>query len=78
VTDVRCARCGQVAPAHEKAPLPGKWGPIVLAQTCPACWREWVDEQTRVINHEQLTPSEPAHRARLYEKMAEFLKLRPD
>jgi Fe-S cluster biosynthesis and repair protein YggX len=53
----------------------GQWGTILLEQTCPDCWREWVDEQTRVINHERLQPSDPAHRRLLYERRVEFLKL---
>lgn len=50
----------------------------MLAQTCADCWREWVDEQTRVINHERLLPANPAHRAVLYQHMADFLKLNQD
>ena len=57
--------------------MPGKWGPTILAQTCGDCWREWVEEQTRVINHEGLTPGLPEHRQRLYVHMATFLKLTP-
>ncbi|GAC1326494.1 MAG: hypothetical protein NVSMB2_25660 [Chloroflexota bacterium] len=48
------------------------------AQTCAACWREWIEEQTRLINHEHLLPSEPAHRTVLYARMDDFLKLQPD
>ncbi|MBV9546137.1 MAG: Fe(2+)-trafficking protein [Chloroflexi bacterium] len=73
--EIVCRRCGQRKQAFASAPLPGKWGAIVREQTCPDCWREWVDEQTRVINHEHLQPSQPAHRAVLYERMAAFLKL---
>jgi Fe-S cluster biosynthesis and repair protein YggX len=73
--EVVCRRCGQRKSALTQAPLPGKWGPIVVAQTCDACWHEWVEEQTRLINHERLLPSEAAHRALLYDKMATFLQL---
>jgi Fe-S cluster biosynthesis and repair protein YggX len=55
--------------------MPGRWGAVVLEQTCADCWREWVDEQTRVINHEGLRPGEPEHRQVLYARMAEFLRL---
>jgi Fe-S cluster biosynthesis and repair protein YggX len=47
----------------------------VLAGTCAACWREWVEEQTRLINHERLLPSEPAHRQVLYQHLQAFLHL---
>jgi Fe-S cluster biosynthesis and repair protein YggX len=72
---VACRRCGLSKPALIQAPLPGKWGPLVVAQTCPDCWHEWIEEQTRLINHERLLPSEAAHRAVLYERMTSFLKL---
>jgi len=75
LADVTCRRCGATKPGLERAPLPGKWGPIVLDQTCADCWREWVDEQTRVINHEGLIPAQPEHRRVLYERMTAFLKL---
>ena len=70
-----CRRCGAHEPTLAKAPLPGAWGQTVLAQTCADCWRAWVDEQTRVINHERLLPADPAQRAILYQRMAEFLRL---
>ena len=75
MVDVVCRRCGLSKPALERAPLPGAWGPRVLEQTCADCWQQWIDEQTRVINHEHLKPADPAHRRTLYERMATFLKL---
>jgi Fe-S cluster biosynthesis and repair protein YggX len=73
--EVVCRRCGQRKDALAQAPLPGKWGPVVLAQTCDGCWHEWIEEQTRLINHEGLLPAQAAHRAVLYDKMATFLQL---
>ena len=75
MTEVVCRRCGQHKPVLTQAPLPGKWGATVLAETCGECWHDWVEEQTRLINHERLLPSDPAHRKVLYERMASFLKL---
>jgi Fe-S cluster biosynthesis and repair protein YggX len=75
VAEVDCRRCGLRKPALDRAPLPGKYGPTILAQTCAECWHEWVEEQTRVINHEQLMPAQPEHRRVLYERMSAFLKL---
>ena len=73
--DVTCRRCGQTRPGLERAPLPGRWGAAVLAGTCAECWREWIEEQTRLINHERLLPSEPAHRQVLYQRLQAFLQL---
>ncbi|MDQ3809364.1 MAG: Fe(2+)-trafficking protein [Chloroflexota bacterium] len=75
MAEVDCRRCGQRKQALERAPLPGSGGPLVYGQTCADCWRDWVEEQTRVINHERLIPAEPAHRQVLYGRMAEFLRL---
>jgi Fe-S cluster biosynthesis and repair protein YggX len=73
--DVICRRCGQTRAGLERAPLPGRWGAAVLEGTCAECWREWIEEQTRLINHERLTPSDPAHRQVLYERLGAFLRL---
>ena len=73
--EVACRRCGQRKAALTQAPLPGKWGPLVQAGTCADCWRDWIEEQTRLINHERLLPSQPEHRKVLYTRMATFLRL---
>ena len=72
---VVCRRCLGRKTGLARAPLPGRWGALVLADTCADCWRDWVEEQTRLINHERLLPSEPEHRKVLYARMADFLKL---
>jgi Fe-S cluster biosynthesis and repair protein YggX len=70
-----CRRCGERKAALPHPPLPGKRGPQVMAQTCADCWHEWIEEQTRLINHEHLLPAEPAHRQVLYQRMTAFLNL---
>lgn len=72
---VVCHRCRQRKEGLSTAPLPGKWGPLILADTCATCWHDWIEEQTRLINHEHLLPAEPEHRKVLYQRMAAFLKL---
>ena len=75
MTDVTCSRCGQTKPVLEQAPLPGEWGAAVLAETCADCWREWSEEQTRLINHLGLQPFKPADKKVIYRHLREFLKL---
>lgn len=70
-----CSRCGERKTALLEPPLPGRRGQLVQAQVCADCWQAWVEEQTRLINHERLQPAEPADRQRLYALMSEFLKL---
>lgn len=73
--EVTCRRCGQSKVALLEPPLPGRWGAVVQRESCGDCWRDWVEEQTRLINHERLQPASPSDRARLYERMRVFLGL---
>ncbi len=75
--DVTCRRCGQTKRAMTEPPLPGRWGTVAQADTCPDCWRDWVEEQTRLINHERLQPATAGDRAILYQRMQAFLHLSP-
>jgi Fe-S cluster biosynthesis and repair protein YggX len=76
MSQVRCSRCGQTKPALEQAPLPGEWGAAVLAESCADCWRDWSEEQTRLINHLGLQPFRPADKKVIYRHLHDFLKLR--
>lgn len=61
----------------EQPPMAGRWGQVAHRETCGDCWREWVEEQTRLMNHLGLKGWLPEDRARLYEHMRDFLKLTP-
>lgn len=58
--------------------MPGQWGEALLAETCAECWHLWQEEQTRIINHENLRPWVPADKQLLYRKLREFLNLSID
>jgi Fe-S cluster biosynthesis and repair protein YggX len=73
--EVLCRRCGLSKPGLERAPLPGRWGAAVLAETCADCWRAWSEEQTRLINHLGLRPFVPADKKVIYRHLREFLNL---
>jgi Fe-S cluster biosynthesis and repair protein YggX len=75
MTEVTCRRCGQRNPGLEQPPLPGAWGEAILAETCARCWRDWSEEQTRLINHLGLRPYLPADKKTLYGHLHQFLKL---
>lgn len=75
MAEVVCRRCGQRKPGLAQAPVPGGWGTAIVAGTCADCWQAWVEEQTRLINHEHLLPAQPEHRQVLYQKMAAFLNV---
>jgi len=71
-----CTRCGRAEPALTEPPFPGRWGRALAAQVCRDCWQAWQNEQTLVMNHYGLRPWVPADRERLYQLMAEFLRMR--
>jgi Fe-S cluster biosynthesis and repair protein YggX len=73
--DVTCSRCGQLKQGLEVAPLPGEVGQAVLAETCADCWRDWTEEQTRLINHLGLRPFVAADKKAIYIHLSEYLKL---
>jgi Fe-S cluster biosynthesis and repair protein YggX len=75
MTQVSCSRCGSTAEGLERAPLPGRPGERVLAQTCRACWEDWKGTQVKLINEYRLTVTDPDHFDRLMTEMAAFLSL---
>ena len=76
MTEITCSRCGQAKAGLEQAPLPGEVGQAVVTETCADCWREWTEEQTRLINHLGLRPFVPSDKRVIYQHLREFLKLR--
>src|SRR5947207_12392148 len=49
--EIKCARCGQKRSALGYAPLPTELGQKIGAEVCQPCWAEWLQAQTRIINH---------------------------
>ena len=76
--EVRCSRCGSTAAGLDRAPLPGRPGELVLAQTCTACWEEWKGTQVKLINEYRLNVTDPGHFDRLMTEMKAFLSLQGD
>jgi len=76
MADVTCSRCGSTGPGLERAPFPGPLGESVVAETCAACWREWLGMQVKIINEYRLNPSEAQHFDFLTAQMKAFLQLK--
>jgi Fe-S cluster biosynthesis and repair protein YggX len=77
--ETRCSRCGTELSARlERPPLPGAVGTRVQEHVCPACWREWLGMQVRVINEYRLQPSEAQHFDYLVSQMKTFLNLQDE
>ena len=75
MAQIECSRCGQTAEGLERAPLPGDVGEQLIAQTCQACWKDWMDTQVKLMNENRLTPADPEHYALLVREMTAFLRL---
>lgn len=69
---IKCARCGQKAPALGYAPLPNDLGRRIGEQICQGCWAEWLKKQNQLINHFGLDLSNPDTHEFLFDQMKIF------
>jgi Fe-S cluster biosynthesis and repair protein YggX len=69
---IKCARCGQKRPALGFAPLPTELGQKIAQEVCQPCWSEWLQTQTRIINHYGLDVSNPEAQTFLMDNMRGF------
>ena len=68
-----CRRCGDDAIPLGKAPFRNELGERILAEICSACWQEWLQHQTLLINHYGLDPRDQKSRTFLYEQIENVL-----
>ena len=73
MAEISCQRCGNVRAGFEKSPFPGAIGARILEGTCPACWADWLKQQTMLINHYGLNVMDPQARKFLTQNMDAFL-----
>ena len=71
---VTCARCRNTREGAGRV-LPGTIGDQIEAGVCAECWKEWLAQQIRVINHYGLRPVMKEDRDKLYAFTREFLDL---
>lgn len=70
---ITCRRCGEGATPLEKPPFRTELGARISAEICTACWQEWLQHQTLLINHYGLDPREQKSRTFLYEQIEQVL-----
>lgn len=71
---IHCRRCGtDEAPRLGRAPFKNELGQRIIDSICQACWAEWLQHQTLLINHYGLDPRDPESRAFLYKQVDEVL-----
>lgn len=78
MAEFRCSKCGGCPPTVEQMPLQAvqnQYWDRVRAVTCGACWKEWKDMETKIINEYRLNLLERDHRAVLKRHMHDFLNL---
>jgi Fe-S cluster biosynthesis and repair protein YggX len=73
MTDVTCARCGQSRARLAAPPLRNDLGNRIYDSICQVCWREWLQQQTAIINHYALDLRDPRAREFLTAQTEAFL-----
>ncbi|MBI4539536.1 MAG: oxidative damage protection protein [Gemmatimonadetes bacterium] len=63
---IRCRRCGTEGPKLERPPFRTDLGSRIHEEICQACWAEWLQHQTRLINHYGLDLRDARAREFLY------------
>ena len=70
---IRCIRCGEDAAPLAKPPFRTELGERIVAEVCGACWQDWLQHQTLLINHYGLDPRDAKARAFLYQQIEQVL-----
>ena len=70
--EIKCKHCGQTRAPLGFAPLPNELGQKIASEICGACWREWLQKQTQIINHYGLDLSNPDTHGFLFDNMKAF------
>ena len=69
---VQCIRCGKPGEKIAAPPLPTDLGIKIFESVCRSCWKDWLREQTALINHYGLNVLEPQAKRFLTEQTEAF------
>ena len=69
---VKCVRLGREAEGLDRQPYPGELGKRIFENVSREAWKEWLAQQTILINEHRLSPVNPEHRKFLEEEMEKF------
>jgi Fe-S cluster biosynthesis and repair protein YggX len=70
---ITCSRCNQPGEQLKAPPLPGDLGARIYDSICQNCWRDWLRQQTAVINHYGLNLLDPKAKQFLTQQTEVFL-----
>lgn len=69
---VQCVKLGKESEALDKAPYPGELGQRILENVSKEGWKQWMGQQTILINEYRINVIDPKGRAFLEEQMEKF------
>ena len=70
---VHCVKLGREAEGLDSPPWPGELGERIYNNISRDAWKEWLGQQTILINEKNLSPINPEHKALLKEEMEKWL-----
>jgi Fe-S cluster biosynthesis and repair protein YggX len=70
---VQCAKLGKEAEGLERPPFPGELGQRIFDNISAEAWKEWMSQQTIIINENRLSAIDPKAQELLRKEMKKFL-----
>lgn len=70
---VYCVKLGKEAEGLDSPPWPGELGEKIYNNISREAWKEWLGQQTILINEKNLSPINPEHKALLKAEMENWL-----
>ena len=70
---VQCVKMGEELEGLEFAPFPGELGEKILESVSKEAWKQWLAQQTILINEYRLSSLDPKAKTFLREEMQKFL-----
>jgi Fe-S cluster biosynthesis and repair protein YggX len=70
---VNCVKMGEELEGLEFAPFPGELGQKVFENVSKEAWKQWLSQQTILINEYRLSSLDPKAKSFLQEEMQKFL-----
>jgi len=70
---VKCVKMGEELDGLEFMPFPGELGQKVYDNVSKEAWKQWLGQQTILINEYRLSSLDPKARSFLLEEMQKFL-----
>lgn len=70
---VQCVKLGEELDGLDFAPFPGELGEKIFNSVSKEAWKQWLAQQTILINEYRLSSLDPKARTFLQEEMQKFL-----